>query len=144
MLKNYFKMANLYKSEEEWKTMVNYAGMASIIFAVMGLIGLVTFTTSKRTKEIGIRKVLGVTSAKIIILIVKEFALLISMGFILAIPVVYFFISKWLEEFPYKAGINSAHVLLVAALLLLLPALVIFSVTLKTANSNPVKSLRYE
>ena len=137
-------MANLYKSEEEWKTMVNYAGMASIIFAVMGLIGLVTFTTSKRTKEIGIRKVLGVTSAKIIILIVKEFALLISMGFILAIPVVYFFISKWLEEFPYKAGINSAHVLLVAALLLLLPALVIFSVTLKTANSNPVKSLRYE
>ena len=137
-------MANLYKSEEEWKTMVNYAGMASIIFAVMGLIGLVAFTTSKRTKEIGIRKVLGATTTRIILLIVKEFALLISMGFILAIPVVCLFISKWLEEFPYKAGINSAHILLVAALLLLLPALVIFSVTLKTANSNPVKGLRYE
>ena len=110
----------------------------------MGLFGLATFSAERRTKEIGIRKVLGASIADIATLPSREFLQLVLVGFIIAAPVGWWAMNKWLEDFAYRIDIQW-WIFAIAGLLTLAIALItIILQALRTTVSNPVKSLRSE
>jgi ABC-type antimicrobial peptide transport system permease subunit len=114
------------------------------VISCLGLFGLVIYTTNQRTKEIGIRKVVGASVSEIITLLSKDFLKLIFIAFLIALPIVLIAANKWLESFAFKIHL-SVLVFIIGGLIMLLPALVIlFFRTYKSAIANPVKSLRSE
>ena len=113
-----------------------------MLISCMGLFGLVVLSIEQRTKEIGIRKVLGAAISKIVFLISKEFILLISIAFIIAVPLSYYAINKWLQDFAYRISIGW-WMFALAGLLVIFIAMVTMSFqAIKAAISSPVKSLR--
>ena len=134
----------LYRADERMGTLLNYFSVLAIFVACLGLFGLASFTTEQRTKEIGIRKVLGASTAGIVILLCTDFLKLVLIANIISWPIAYFFVNNWLQDFAYRIGINWL-IFLVATVLSLFIAL--FTVSFKTtqaAMANPVRSLRYE
>jgi putative ABC transport system permease protein len=108
------------------------------------LLGLVSFAAEQRTKEIGIRKVLGAPVSRIIILLLKDFLPLVALAFLITLPVAYILLNRWLDSFAYSVE-TSWWIFLNAGLATFLVALLTLSYqTLKAALANPVKSLRYE
>ncbi|MDO1451047.1 ABC transporter permease [Rhodocytophaga aerolata] len=134
----------LYKSEQRTGKLFNiFAGIA-IIISCLGLFGLATFTAEQRTKEIGVRKVLGASVTNITALLSKDFLKLVLVGNLIAWPIAWYIMHKWLENFAYQINI-SLWVFLVAGVLALLIALLTVSYqSIKAALANPVKSLRSE
>jgi putative ABC transport system permease protein len=110
----------------------------------MGLFGLAAITTSRKTKEIGIRKVLGASEAQITVLLSKSFTILIIISFIVASPVTYWLLLKWLEGFAYRVTINPLLFVLGGALAIAIALATISYHTIRSARRNPVESLRYE
>jgi putative ABC transport system permease protein len=131
-----------YKTDQRTGTLFNvFAGIA-ILISCLGLFGLATYTAQVKTKEIGIRKVLGASVAGIVKLLSKDFLKLIIIAIIIATPVAWWAINKWLEGFAYRINI-SWWVFAVAGMLALLIALVTISFqAIKAALANPVESLR--
>lgn len=133
-----------YKRDEVNSRVFGAFALLAVIVACLGLYGLSSFTALQRTKEIGIRKVLGAKVNTIFLILSKEVLVLGFIGFLLAVPVAYYGISRWLDGFAYHIEIGP--------LLFLLPLLLVLGVTLvavsqkiiQTALMNPVKSLRYE
>lgn len=120
-----------------------FSGLA-IFIACLGLLGLSLFSTLQRTKEIGVRKVLGASIASIVVLLSREFVRLVLIAFIIASPVAWYLMNNWLNDFAYRINI-SAWTFLVAGLMALLVALVTISFqAIRAAVTNPVKSLRAE
>ena len=116
----------------------------TIFIACLGLFGLVAFTAQQRTKEIGMRKVLGATVSGIVMLLSKDFLKLVVFGFVLAVPITWYVMSQWLENFAYRTDI-SIRILALSGLVALLIALATVSwESLKAALANPVNSLRNE
>ena len=118
----------------------------TIIIACLGLLGLAAFTTEQRTKEIGVRKVIGATVQQLVFLVSKEFFILVGVGMILAFPVAWYFTNNWLQKFAYRIELNGEWPTFVLSALL---AFVITLVTvgfhvMRAASANPVKSLRDE
>ncbi|NQZ78283.1 MAG: ABC transporter permease, partial [Ekhidna sp.] len=113
-----------------------------IIIGCLGLFGLVSFLTLQKTKEIGIRKVLGATVGHILIQFTRSFALLIVVGFLVASPIVYYFMQTWLESFMYHTALSAWMFLTGGLITLLLGILVTMSKSLSAARANPVTSLR--
>src|SRR5205823_707080 len=95
-----------YKSEARWSNIVGWAGGISIFLACLGLIGLAALAVVNRTKEIGIRKVLGASLSAIISLLSKDFLRLVLMAFIIAIPLAWYFMNKWLQDYAYRISIS--------------------------------------
>lgn len=116
----------------------------AILIACLGLYGLTTFTVAKRTKEIGVRKVLGASIGQINLMLSREFMRLILISFVLSIPVTYFLIDRWLRSFAFRMDINPWLLVLPAIMILFIAFLTIFSKTLKVSRLNPVVSLRDE
>jgi putative ABC transport system permease protein len=116
----------------------------SVIVASMGLFGLSSFATEVRMKEIGIRKVLGADALKISFLLSKDFTKWVLVANIIAWPAAYYAISKWLEDFAYKTEMGIWIYILAAIVALLISVFTISFQSIKAANSNPVKILRYE
>ncbi len=116
----------------------------AILIACLGLYGLTTFTVSKRTKEIGVRKVLGASIGQINLMLSKEFLRLILISFILSIPITYLLIDWWLQGFAFRMEINPFLFVVPAFLILFIAFVTIFSKTLKVSRLNPVVSLRDE
>ncbi len=115
----------------------------AVFIACMGLFGLASYTAEKRTKEIGIRKVLGSSTKDIVILLSKDFFVLVLVSGVIAVPAAYYFIHRWLEQFAYKIKINPV-VFLVSIIAVLLIAIAATGYhAIKAATANPVKSLRY-
>jgi putative ABC transport system permease protein len=108
------------------------------------LFGLVIISIEQRTKEIGIRKVLGAAVTKIIFLVSKEFIILISIAFVIAAPVGYYFTNKWLQEFAYRIDIAWWMFGLAGLLVIAIAMLTMCFQAIKAAIANPVKSLRTE
>jgi putative ABC transport system permease protein len=135
---------NLYKSEQRIGNLVRYGTFLAIFIACLGLFGLASFTAEKRTKEIGIRKVLGATVSGIVLLLTKEFTKWIILANLIAWPVAYFVMSRWLQNFAYHVNIGIGTFLLAAALALATALVTVSFQAVKTATSNPVDSLRYE
>jgi putative ABC transport system permease protein len=133
-----------YRNDQRFAKLFSiFAGM-SIFIACLGLFGLVAFTAQQRTKEIGMRKVLGATVSGIVALLSKDFLKLVVLGFLLAVPITWYVMNQWLENFAYRTDI-SIGILSLAGLIALIIALATVTVqSLKAALANPVNSLRNE
>ena len=137
-------LAASYKQEQKMSVIVQLASMLSIFIACMGLFGLATLTVTRRTKEIGIRKVLGANVGAIVKLLSGDFVVLVIIASLVAFPVVCWTLQDWLSDFAYSINI-SWWVFITAAFTTIIIALVTVSVqTIKAALANPVKSLRTE
>ncbi len=134
----------LYKSEiHTGKLSAYFAGLA-IIISCLGLLGLTAFTTQKRRKEIGIRKVLGSSEFAIIFLLSKDFTKLVLTSIVIALPLSYFLINNWLEGFAYRINLALEYFLSAGIIILLIAWFTIGTQTLKAARINPSQSLRDE
>ncbi|MFC1898573.1 ABC transporter permease [Candidatus Cloacimonadota bacterium] len=134
----------LYRDDRQTASILTSFAVLAILISCLGLLGLSTFLTEQRTKEIGIRKVLGSSITQIIHLLTSDFLKLVLISNLIAWPVAYYILQKWMESFPYKIGLNLGYFLL-AGLLTLFVALITVSVqAIRAANSNPVKALKYE
>jgi putative ABC transport system permease protein len=133
-----------YRQEQRLGNIVQYASILSIFIACMGLFGLATLVVVRRTKEIGIRKVLGAPTGSIVTLLSKEFVVLILIAALIAFPIAWWALYKWLQDFNYRIDI-PVWVFIVAALLAMIVAFATVSFqAVKAAWANPVKSLRSE
>jgi putative ABC transport system permease protein len=137
-------LGNFYKSEIRWSRIIGWASGISIFLACLGLLGLAALASVNRTKEIGIRKVLGASIPNIIGLLSKDFLKLVFIAIGIASPLAWYFMNKWLQDFAYRINIGWM-VFLIAGLSVVLLALVTISLqTMRAAMANPVKSLRTE
>jgi len=137
-------VGKFYKREQKVSKLLNWATGLSILISCLGLLGLVIYTTNRRVKEIGVRKVLGASLLQINSLLCKEFLILVAIAFIVASPIAWYGINNWLQSFAYRTNI-SFWVFLLSGLAMILFALLVISIkTLQAANINPVKSLRTE
>ena len=133
-----------YEQEQRLGAMVKYASVLSIFIACMGLFGLATLVVIRRTKEIGIRKVLGANVTSIVTLLSKEFVWLVAIAALIAFPTAWWALHKWLEDFAYRVPV-SEWIFGIAALAALFIAIATVSIqAIRAALSNPVKSLRTE
>ena len=112
--------------------------------AGLGLFGLTAYITEMRTKEVGIRKVLGANDLEIVSLLSKDFLKLVLIANIIAWPLAYFIMNNWLKDFAYRTNINIWIFVLSGFIALLIALLTVSSHSIKAANANPIKSLRYE
>lgn len=134
----------LYKTEKRTSVILILFSILSILIASLGLIGLISFTTMQRQKEIGIRKAFGSSTRNIILLLNREILLLIIYSTIIAWPVTYYITHKWLQDFSYRTELNYTMFLLIPAGILLLSLLVVTVRSGKAAMKNPAHTLRYE
>jgi len=116
----------------------------TILITCLGLLGLIAFTTEQRQKEISIRKVVGASAGQIVPLIIRNFIALIGLSCLIAFPVAWYFMDKWLKIFTYNTGLAATPFILSACAVLLITLLTVIFHTLKAAMANPVKSLRTE
>jgi len=134
----------LYRDDRKEGRVIGIFTILALFIACLGLIGLTSFSAEQRTKEIGIRKVLGASVSEIFILITKEFAKWILIANILAWPVAYFVMKRWLQDFAYRVSIG-VDIFLLSALIGFSVALATVSFQLiKAAKANPINSLKYE
>ena len=136
--------SKLYKTEQQTGVLFNLFASIAIIISCLGLFGLATYSAQVKTREIGIRKVLGASVAGIVKLLALEFMFLILAAIVIAVPVAWYAMSKWLQDFAYRISIEW-WVFLIAGLMAMLIAFVTISFqSVKAAIANPVKSLRSE
>ncbi len=133
-----------YEAESKVRTIFTFFSALAILISILGLLGLVTFATAQRTREIGIRKVMGAETGNILVLLGKDFLKLVAIGFLIAIPVSWFGMNNWLEDFAYKIGISWTVFLWAGLIAGIIAALTVTSQTLKAAWANPVKSIKNE
>lgn len=138
------QLALFYAEDVRRQTMLIWAAMAAIFIACMGLFGLATYSAEQRMKEIGIRKVLGASIASVVGLLSKEFMSLVILSMIIASPLAYFFMKKWLEDFAYHIDIHWWVFALAGAAAIGIAFLTVSFQSIKAALENPVKSLRSE
>jgi putative ABC transport system permease protein len=135
---------DMYRAEQRvGKVAITFAVLA-IIIACLGLFGLVAYAAEQRIKEIGIRKVLGASVRGIVQLLSKDFMLLVLIAFIIAAPVAWYFMNKWLEDFNYRVDINWWVFVLAGSIALVIALATISFQAIKAALANPVKNLRTE
>jgi predicted permease len=138
------ELRNNYKSENTVSNLSKYFAFLAIFISCLGLFGLVMFTAEQRTKEIGIRKVLGASVSSIVQMLSKDFLKLVCISFLIGFPVAWWAMTKWLQNFQYRIPV-SWWMFAIAGLAALLIALITISFqAVKAARSNPVKSLRTE
>ncbi|MCP4728154.1 MAG: FtsX-like permease family protein, partial [bacterium] len=133
-----------YTSEIKLSRIIDYFAFLGIFVACLGLFGLASFSTEKRTKEIGIRKVFGASVKSLITLINKEFLSIVLLANIVAWPVAYYFLNTWLSNFAFKVGLNFMTFAFASVVLLLIVFLTVGVHTLKIARANPMDALRHD
>ncbi len=138
------KFDDMYRAERRVGGIFGVFGVLAIFIGCLGLFGLAAFTAEQRTKEIGIRKVLGATAPNIVRLLLKEFVLLISVANAIAWPIAFFIMKGWLKDFSYRISLSVWHFLLAGLVTLFIALLTVSFQAVKAALSNPVDSLKYE
>ncbi|MFC2088089.1 ABC transporter permease [Calditrichota bacterium] len=133
-----------YREEIRMEQLFKVCALITIFISCMGLLGLALYSVEKRTKEIGIRKVLGATASGITVWLSKEFAIWIVIANLIAWPTAWFFMNKWLQNFAYKSGIELWIFIFSGCIALVIALLAVSSQSIKAARANPVKALRYE
>lgn len=137
-------IAHLYLKEKKTATMMNIATAVAILISCIGLFGLVAFMIERRTKEIGIRKILGASITGIVSLFLTNFAKLIFVSVIIAAPIAYFFMDRWLNEFAYHIQLEWWLFVVSGLIVIIIAAATVGFQTIKASMANPVKSLRSE
>lgn len=133
-----------YNAEQRTALILGIFAALTIFVACMGLFGLATFTADQRTKEIGIRKVLGATIGGIVSLLSKDFLKLVAIAFVIAAPIAWYLMNKWLQDFAYHIEMNGWIFVGVAVLALAITLVTVSFQAIRAALINPVKSLRSE
>ncbi len=136
--------AALYEQEDRMAAAAGAFTLLAVLVACLGLLGLAAFAAQQRTKEIGVRKVLGASVTRIVLLLTKEFSWLVLVGFALAVPLAYFAIDEWMTAFPYRAAISVWPFVWAGLLAFIVAVLTISSQSIRAALADPVESLRYE
>jgi putative ABC transport system permease protein len=134
----------LYKSQANLSKLIGYFSILAIIIACLGMFALSSFTAEQKTKEIGIRKVLGASTPGIVTLLSKEFLKLVFFANLVAWPVAYYAMNKWLDDFAFRINIQLWSFITAALASILIALMTISYQSIKAAMANPVKSLRYE
>ena len=138
---NYY---SLYQSEQKTDKTMSTMVILTIIISCMGLFGLTSFITNQRTKEIGIRKAIGASVSNIILMLSKEFAILVIISNIIAWPFAYFVIKKWLMNYEYNISISIFNFIIPGIIVMILALLTVYLQSIKAANTKPVDTLRHE
>ncbi|MBL7813795.1 MAG: ABC transporter permease [Saprospiraceae bacterium] len=133
-----------YKAENRLSSIVGYFTFIAILISCLGLFGLATFSAEQRTKEIGVRKVLGASVSTIVALLSKDFLKLVLVAVVIASPIAWFVMNKWLQDFAYRININWTVFAITTFVALMIAFLTIGFQAIKAAVANPVKSLRTE
>lgn len=133
-----------YTNFQNFGTIIQVFTAIAILISCLGVYGLVLFTVKHKVKEIGVRKVLGATVSNILVLIYRDFAWLIVLGFVLAVPVSYYFMDQWFTNFIYHTNIDVLTYMLSLTVILIIVTLTISYQAVRAAQANPVKSLRSE
>jgi putative ABC transport system permease protein len=134
----------LYKSEQVVSQLANYFAFLAIFISCLGLLGLVIFTAEQRTKEFGIRKVLGASPASLFNLLSKEFLLLVLIAMVIASPLAWIAMNNWLQNYVYRINISWWMFVIAGSAALLIALMTVSFQAIKAAVANPVKSLRTE
>src|SRR5688572_8261400 len=137
-------LAMMYRSERKLGVIFTYFSFLAILIACLGVLGLSLYSIKQRIKEVGIRKVIGASVARITILLIKEFVQPIFIAIIIAVPIVWYGMNKWLEDFAYRIDISWWIFLVAGVVALLIAMLTVSFQAIKAAIANPVKSLRTE
>ncbi|MBI2506010.1 MAG: ABC transporter permease [Candidatus Latescibacteria bacterium] len=133
-----------YREDERWGKMVRYSALFTISIACLGAFGLTSLTVARRTKEIGIRKVLGASVPGIMALLSKEFTYLVLIANLVAWPLAWYTMHRWLENFAYRIELGPGVFVLGGVLVLLIAWLTVSWQAIRAARANPVEALRYE
>ncbi|KAA0988831.1 ABC transporter permease [Dyadobacter aurulentus] len=133
-----------YESEAKWKQIMLFGTILTIFISCIGLFGLATLSAERRTKEIGVRKVMGASVGSITRLLTSDFLKLVCVSFIFAFPLAYYSVDKWLQNYPYRINISALLFLEAALLAVIVAFLTVSFQSVRAALMNPVKSLRSE
>ncbi len=136
--------AQQYESDRRMIEIYGYISLLTIFIACLGLFGLASYTAEQRTKEIGIRKVLGASVPGIVSMFSVDFLKLIAIGFLISVPVGYYAMNRWLENFAYRIEVSWWLFAMAGGLALLIALATVCWQAIKAALANPIKSLRYE
>lgn len=134
----------LYESEQKWGGAIRYVSFMVILIACMGLLGLTALTVVRRTKEVGIRKVLGASVGQLMYLLSSQFLLLVLISNVIAWPISWWLMNKWLEGFAFKTNFNGWGFFMAGMVTFLIAFLTISTHTYRSASANPTESLRDE
>jgi len=137
-------IAGFYSREDITGKLILWFAFIAILITCLGILGLVLFLTTKRIKEFGIRKVLGVAGQGIVALVAKDFLIQIAIAFLFATPVSWIFIEKWMQNFYYQSTMKLWIFLLPLVVIIITTMIPVIFTTLKVANTNPADCLRYE
>ncbi len=137
-------LSKLYVTEQRMERLFNVFSILSIIISCLGLFGLATFAAQQRIKEIGIRKVLGASEAGIVTLLSKDFIQLVAISLIIAFPIAWWEMNKWLQSFAYRIDISWWMFAIAGVITLLIALITVSFQSIKAALANPIKSLRTE
>jgi len=138
------RINNVYKTDVNFASLVNLFSALAVFIACLGLFGLTSYMTEQRTKEIGIRKVLGASVANVLVITTRQFIILITLANFIAWPLANYFMNNWLEDFAFRIDIGIETFILSAAVIIFIAVFTISFQAIKAALANPVKSLRYE
>jgi len=134
----------MYKADEKMSKILIYFSLLAILIGVLGLVGMATFMSEHRTKEIAVLKTYGSSVLSVITKLTREFIVLVVIANVLGWPLVLWLGTKWLNEFVYKTSINTSIFITGAIISIAIALITVLSVTLRTATTNPADSLRYE
>lgn len=138
------KLDEMYGNEKTSGQIFSIFSLLAIVIACIGLFGLSAYMAELRTKEIGIRKVLGSTSSNIVVLLSKDFAKLVVLAFVIAAPIAYYAMTRWLQNFAFRSPVHVWIFLLAGTAAVLIAQLTISLQALKAANTDPADALRFE
>jgi len=134
----------LYSSEQRVAVLSRYFAGIAIIISCLGLFGLAAFTAQRRQKEIGIRKVVGASVSNVVMMLSKDFLKLVLVAVLIAFPLTWWMMNKWLQGFAYRIHINASIFLMAGVAIIFITLLTISFQSVKAALANPVRSLRTE
>jgi putative ABC transport system permease protein len=137
-------ISKMYRAEQTTGRLMSVFAIVSIVICCIGILGLSVFSALQRTKEIGIRKVLGATALSIVFMLCKQYLVLITIAIMIAVPVGYMLIHQWLETFAYHISLTWLTFLIPGAFMLIITIALVGAQSLKTALANPTESLKHE
>ncbi len=137
-------IAHFYETEQQISKLLSTATAIAIVLSCLGLFGLASYAATQRTREIGIRKVLGATVNTIVVMLSKDFIRLIALAFVIATPAAYYMAHRWLQDFAFRIGINIGLFIAAAVVAMIIALVTVSYHAIRAALANPAESLRSE
>jgi len=137
-------LTNLYRNENNLAKLISIFGLVIIIIAIMGVYGLVVFNARYKSKEIALRKVNGASVKEIMLMLNRSVLIQLAIAFVVAVPLAYYIVHRWLEQFAYKVPIYWWVFILAGLLVLAITVIIVSWQSYKAANANPVEAIKNE